>query len=373
MPETERSVESEYRHVVALSLIPGIGPRKTRDLLTAFGSARQVFQSAYSQLVRIPGIGKHLASEIRNFDRYGVVDRQFMVAHSQGARFIHFDSDEYPPNLRQIYDPPPFLWVNGSLSVNWDGCIAVVGTRRPSEYGKDATRNLVAGLCEAGCTIISGLAYGIDAIAHRAAVDHGATTMAVLGSGLDIIYPGSHHKLAADITKNGALISTFPFGTEPEPANFPQRNRIISGLTVATVVIEAFEQGGALLTAANALDQNREVMAVPGSIFSKQSTGTNRLIKDGAAKLVQSVDDILIELGLDTPNSIEQVTNPGPLPENLTGVERKIVTHLNRDPTHIDQICSRWGLPASTITTILLSLELKGCIRQLDGCYFVRV
>lgn len=372
MPDKQSDFDNEHLHLVALSLVQGIGPKKSRDLLETFGSATNVFRASYHNLLRTPGIGAHLAREVCSFERFDEAKTQFQRARELSVSFVHLGSDRYPQALKQIYDPPPFLWMAGGEAIDWSSCVAVVGTRRPSEYGKDATRKIVGNLCDAGCVIVSGLAYGIDAIAHRTAVDSNSATVAVLGSGLDIIYPRMHSRLASEILEHGAIISTFPFGTEPEPANFPQRNRLISGISLATVVVEAFEKGGALLTAANALDQNREVMAVPGSIFSGPSRGPNQLIKNSAAKLVQSADDILVELGIDPARKPKPQPQLRELPQGLSEVERDMAGLLGSNPVHVDEICTKLDLSPARASSLLLGLELKGCIRQLEGYYFVR-
>ena len=373
MPEPVQEPTVEQRNLVALSLIPGLGPRKIRMLMSSCGSASRVFEAPRSHLLRISGIGKHLADQIGGFRDFDTIDDQFQKAASMSAAFVSIADSTYPLLLRQIYDPPPFLWVVGRRDIEWQHCIAVVGTRRPSAYGKRATRSIVRQLCEQRCVIVSGLAYGIDAVAHRETIFQGAHTVAVLGSGLDVIYPGSHRELADDISNHGCIISTFPFGTQPDAPNFPQRNRLISGISRATLVTEAFNRGGALITASMALDQNREVFAVPGPIFSPSSAGTNWLIKEGTAKLIQNVDDILVEIGIDKITHRTDSANFRNLPDDLTTIEQRVVDILQEDRTHIDTICKAAKLDAAVTLSILLQLELKGVVRQDEGYLFARL
>ena len=282
-------------------------------------------------------------------------------------RTIH--DPHYPDLLRQIYDPPPFLWMRGRLAPEDAQAIAVVGTRKATDYGRRAAEQFSGELARRGFTVVSGLAYGIDAAAHRAALEAGGRTIAVLGSGVDRIYPSRNSGLVRQIIEHdqGAVISEFPLGTAPDASNFPRRNRIIAGLSKGTLVVEARATGGALITAYEALEQNREVFAVPASVFT-ESEGTNRLIQRGHAALVTSVDDLLGEL-----EGIEAVSPPAPEPPaDLNRVEQKLYDTLTTEPVHLDTLCAQTGLDAPSALVYLLNLEFRGLVRQLAGKQFFR-
>jgi DNA processing protein len=278
---------------------------------------------------------------------------------------------EFPALLKKIYDPPVVLFVKGEFQAHDETAIAVVGTRAPTEYGKLTAERLTAALVNRGMTIVSGLARGIDTIAHQTALKSGGRTVAVLGSGLDMIYPPENRRLAQEITPHGVIISEYFFGAKPDASNFPRRNRIISGLAPGTLVIEAGETSGALITASAALEQGREVFAVPGSILSPKSLGPNRLIQDGA-KLVTSVDDILAELPpqLDMFSKTPAVASPA---IHLTENEQKVLNLLSHEPVHIDQLARQTSMPASQLLAILLDLEFKYALKQLPGKFFIKL
>ena len=365
------SVE-ESRALIALSLIPGIGPGKIRLLIAAFGSAQAVFHASPKRLDGIPGIGPSTRRAVSTFDGQADVIQQLEWAERAAATLIPYWDQRFPALLERIYDPPVFLWVRGTLELAAQPTLAVVGTRKPSAYGERVTADFVEALTEHGFVIISGLAYGIDAKAHRAALDAGAQTIAVLGSGIDRIYPSKHSSLGRDIVKQGALVSEFPLQAKPDAVNFPRRNRIISGLSLGTLVVEAFEKGGALITARLAIEHNREVFAVPGSIYSSTSFGCHQLIQSGQAKLVYSAEDILEELGLLAAQNLHADTavDKG---QALTGIERKLYEVLTDIPMSIDSICVKTDLDVSSALVYLLSLEFKGLVFQLAGKQFYRV
>ena len=365
----ESALESEVEALVALSLVPGIGPSRIRALMARLGSARAVFSASERMLATVPGIGPATARAIRTFQAHARVREQLSLARRAGARILSHTNPQYPRLLRETFDPPAFLWVRGTLTELDARSVAVVGTRRPTDYGSRVTRALAGALARCGITVVSGLAYGIDVIAHRAALDAGGRTIAVLGSGVDRIYPGHHARLAAEIVRHGALVSEYPMGAAPDAPNFPRRNRVISGFTLGTLVVEAYETGGALITADLALEQNREVFAVPSAIDSDAGRGTNRLIRDGHAKLTTCVEDVLEELGLLAlgPSAEE----PGPR-EAIGAEEKRLLELLTDRPLHIDVICERSGLDAAGALVALLSLEFKGYVRQLAGKHFVR-
>lgn len=360
----------EQRALIALSLVPGVGTGRIRSLLSAFGSARDVLRAPPSTLARVPGIGAQTADRIAAFDDDPAVDRQMAEAERVEADMITLWDDRYPYLLRQIYDPPAFLWVCGHFPAA-DAparAIGIVGTRRPTAYGRRAAHDLAYILARLGFTIVSGLAYGIDATAHAAALEVGGRTVAVLGSGVDRIYPSRHRRMAREMLARGAVISEYPLGTKPEASNFPRRNRVVSGLCLGTLIIEAYEEGGALITARLALEQNREVFAIPGPIHSPSSAGTNRLIQRGEAKLVLNVEDMLEELGIAA--DAEATRLPAIDLSELVPEERMLCRILTSEPMHIDAICSAAGLDPATALVYLLNLEFKGIVRQLAGKQF---
>ena len=294
-----------------------------------------------------------LDAEIEKLERYKV-------------KVLACDDPSYPPRLKQIYDYPPVLYVRGNLLSRDEPCLAVVGTRRPTIYGRQVTEEIVTDLARSRITIVSGLARGIDSIAHRATLDAGGRTVAVFASGLDIVYPAENVKLAQAIMENGALLSEYPLGIRPKAENFPLRNRIMSGLSLGVLVVEAGERSGALITAHQAVEQNREVFAVPGSILSPSSKGTNRLIQEGA-KLVHDFVDILEELNLTMVTQQLEIKEFQPASET----ESVILKQLTSEPNHIDEICRRSGLTIPEVSSTLAMLELKGIAKQVGNMNYV--
>ena len=358
------------RALIALSFVHGVGWARIKALIDQFHSPAGVMAASRSELNAVTGIGDQTAAAIAEFDDYDTVDRQIERAARLDAQMVTLWDPRYPPRLSQLYDAPGYLWVRGHLPdpAEMDKSIAVVGTRRPSDYGRRVAHDFAHALAEQGFVIVSGLAYGVDAIAHRAALEAGGRTLAVLGSGVDRIYPGNHLQLANQMMRDGCLISEFPLGAAPDAPNFPRRNRIVSGVARGTLVIEAYEDGGALITARLALEQNREVFAIPGNIHSKSSIGVNRLIRDSQAKLVTSVEDVLEELGFASDTDTDGIA-----PIELSGlepVERALCSVLSDSPTHIDRICDAAALDPSTALVSLLGLEFKGIVRQLAGKQF---
>lgn len=312
-----------------------------------------------------PGTARHIVKSRPEIDP----DKELEGVTSAGVRVVTWHDADYPSRLGEIYDKPPVLYVKGELPSDRDRLVAVVGTRKPTAYGRQVAHQLSSELARAGVTIVSGLARGIDGIAHRAALEAGQRTVAVLGSGVDVIYPREHTSLAEQIVANGAIISEHPMGTRPNAQNFPRRNRIISGMTLGTVVVEAPEGSGALLTASHAIEQDREVFAVPGNIFSPSSQGTNRLIRDSSAKLVSSVEDILEELNLSTVT--HQLELAAFFPEDEA--EAAVLKFVSFDPVHIDEITRNSALAASTVSSALTMMELKGLVKQVGGMNYMRL
>ncbi|MEO1629318.1 MAG: DNA-processing protein DprA, partial [Bacteroidota bacterium] len=321
---------------------------------------------------------------IAAFDGHAAIDSQLQQGARLGADLVTCADDAYPARLRELYDPPPFLWLRGTLTEADTRAVAIVGTRKASAYGLRVAEHFAAGLAERGYTIVSGLAYGIDIAAHRAALDAGGRTLAILGSGVDRIYPQRHTATVRRIIESGqgAVVSEFPLGTKPDAPNFPRRNRIIAGLSLGVLVAEARAKGGALLTAYAALEQNREVFAAPAPLFSGNGDGGNSLIQLGHAKLVTSVGDLLAEIegqqdlfgarSRGSGQALASEAKPAPPPESLNRVEQQLYDALTPEPMHLDTLCERAGVDVSNALVYLLSLELNGHIGQLAGRQFYR-
>jgi len=365
---TLRQTMDARKYWLGFNAVRGIGPLRLRALQAAFDSLESAWHASESELAAAGldrrAIGNLLAAR-QHFD----LDRMLEAVYRAGASVITLDDADYPPLLRELPDAPPVLFVKGTLLDADRWAVAFVGTRRATAYGREVTRQLVASLAGAGITIVSGLALGIDAAAHKAALDAGGRTIAVLGCGIDRVYPPEHRKLAADIVNNGALITEFPLGTEPEGKNFPVRNRLISGLSLGVVVVEAPLNSGALLTADFAAEQGRDVFAVPGNVTSPASAGTNRLIQNGA-KLVVSADDILDELNLtrttvETQTQVRQIAPDSPL-------EAALAALLEDEPLHIDDLVERSGLPITAVSSTLALMELKGMVQRQEGMTYAR-
>jgi DNA processing protein len=273
----------------------------------------------------------------------------------------------YPPRLKEIFNAPPLLYVKGEITRQDDQSVGVVGTRGPTVYGKELAARIVPELVRSGLTIVSGLARGIDSIAHRAALDAGGRTIAVLGCGIDVIYPAENRTLYGLIRDSGAVVTEYPLGTKPDAFNFPARNRIISGLTLGTIVVEAQYTSGALITADYALEQNREVFAFPGRATDRGSAGCNRLIRDGRAKLVTATEDIVAELDLTV--AVQQLEIKLALPAN--DEESRLLALLSHEPVHIDDLSRQSALPTPTVASTMMMLELKGTVRQIGSMSYV--
>ena len=357
----------ELKYWVGFSKMPGIGRVKTSQLLEHFTTMEHAWKASAGELKRA-GLDSKTVDNIVNFRPRIAPDEEMDSLKRYKVKVLTCDSTAYPQRLKEIYDYPPVLYVRGTLLPEDECCLAVVGTRRATVYGRQVTEELVTDLARNGITIVSGLAKGIDSIAHRAALEAGARTIAVFGCGLDIVYPAENAKLAREIMEHGALISEYPLGTKPKADNFPRRNRIMSGLSLGVLVIEAGESSGALITANQALEQNREVFAVPGSILSPASRGTNHLIQEGA-KLVRNYVDILEELNLAM--MAQQLEMKELLPVDET--ESLLLKQLSREPTHIDDICRHSGLATALVSSALTMMELKGMVKQVGGMNYVLV
>jgi DNA processing protein len=357
--------DNELKYWISFSKMPGIGRVKIGQLLDYFTSLEHAWKAPAGSLKKA-GIDSKTAENIIDLKSRISPDEEIVRLRHYKIKAVTCDSPAYPSRLREIYDYPPVLYIRGDLLSEDECCLAVVGTRRATVYGRQVTEEIVADLARNGVTIVSGLARGVDSIAHRTALESGARTMAVFACGLDIVYPAENAKLAREIMEHGALISEYPIGTKPKADNFPRRNRIMSGLSLGVLVIEAGESSGALITANQALDQNREVFAVPGSIMSPASRGTNRLIQEGA-KLVTNYIDILEELNLTIMS--QQLEMKELLPVDET--ESLLLMQLSREPIHIDDICRRSGLAAALVGSTLTMMELKGLVKQVGAMNYV--
>lgn len=363
---------SELKSWLALLTVHTVGPIRYISLVKHFGSPEKVLSASKRELEELPDIGQIIASNLKDKVLWDKVEEQAKLMEKHQVQVVTFKDEEYPENLKSIYDPPPFLFVKGEIRKEDLNAVAIVGCRSASVYGKRITERIGRELAKNGITIVSGLARGIDSIAHLSALKENGRTLAVFGSGLDIIYPPENKKLAEEIVSNGAILSEFFLGTKPEAPNFPRRNRLISGLSLGVVIVEAGTKSGALVTASCALEQNREVFAIPGNLGSKNSEGTNALIKQGA-KLVTAVEDILEELKITTKgkrlNSSAQTEVDI---SHLSEMERNIFKLISDEPYHIDKIATQASVNVPQALSALLSLELKGLVKQLSGKMFVR-
>jgi len=363
----------DKEQLINLSAIPGVGATRTRALVAHFKSTEDIFKASIKQLTAVDGVEIKTAKSIKDFSDFEYGAGQINKTKQDGVEIVDFWDERYPENLKRIYDPPAFLFVKGMLGKQDKYAIAMVGTRLPSSYGKVVAEKIAKELAQKGLVIISGLARGIDTISHWAAVQSGGRTIAVMGSGLDHIYPGENKKLTEKIIEQGALISEFPMGTEPDAVNFPRRNRIISGLALGTIVVEAGLKSGALLTANYALEQNREIFAVPGNINSPKSMGTNQIIKDGA-KLITDATDVIVELEPQLKHFLKQdEAKSKELPEDLSELEKLLLNNLSNEPIHIDKLANVIGKSTAETLSALLPLEFKDLVKQLPGKLFVRV
>jgi len=350
---------------VGFNLVRGIGAVRLRALLDYFGDL-QIAWGAPADALReagLPARSLETLLKVRN-----QVDLELIWARvqSSGIQVLTWDDLEYPPLLKEIDQPPPVLYMRGHFSTEMRWAVAIVGTRRVTAYGRQAAEELAAFLASNGITVVSGLARGIDAIAHQASLRAGGSTLAVLGCGVDRVYPPEHSRLAAQITEQGALISDYAPGTPPDAANFPPRNRIISGLSLATIIIEAGETSGALITATFAAEQGRDVYALPGSIYAPQSKGTNRLISQGARPLLR-VEDVLDSLNIN--QVVEYQAAQRSLPADAT--EYSLLMLMSAEPIHIDDLVSQSGISIERVSAALAMMELKGIARQVGGMNYV--
>jgi len=357
----------DKRYWVGFNLVRGIGAVRLQALIAHFGDAASAWRAEPNEL-RAAGLGAKVTErllEVRN----GVdLDKLWDRILAQGITILTWIDEKYPARLKEIEQPPPVLYVRGELLPEDDFAVAIVGTRRVTPYGRQITDDLATFLGANGVTVVSGLARGVDGLAHDAALKAGGRTIAVLGSGVDRIYPTENRALAEQVILHGALISDYPVGTAPESSNFPPRNRIISGLSLAVIVVEAGESSGALITAEFAAEQGREVFAVPGNILAPQSKGTNRLIQNGALSLL-TPQDLMQALNLTHITAQKSARKMLPADD----VEAKLMMTLGSEPLHVDEIRNQTGLPVEKVSAALVMMELKGMVRQVGGMHYVAI
>jgi DNA processing protein len=359
-------LNTDIKYWVGFNNIPGIGRVRLGQLESYFGSLELAWKASPGEIKRA-GLDSVALRAIGQWRDKISPDAEMEKLERYKVKVLTCNDKDYPKRLKEIYDYPPVLYVKGLLLPEDDWCLAVVGTRRATVYGKQVTEEIVSDLARSKITIVSGLAKGIDTIAHRSALEVGGRTVAVFASGLDITYPAENERLARDIMEHGAILSEYPLGAKPRAENFPRRNRILSGLSLGVLVTEADEDSGALITARDALEQDREVFAIPGSILSPASRGTNRAIQMGEAKLVRAYTDILEELNLTTV--ARQIEMSEILPESET--ETLLINQLGAEPSHIDEVCRKSGLPTATVSSTLAMMELKGLVKQVGTMNYV--
>lgn len=356
---------------LAMYMIEGLGNIALKNLLDRFGSPERISQASMSELMEVDGVRKEVARAILEKRYYGDPSMELKKLERCGARIITYSDPTYPSELREIYDPPMLLFVKGRDIPSNLSFVSLVGSRSATHYGLKAAEKIGQGLARRGLGVVSGMARGIDSAAHWGCLTGKGFTIAVLGTGIDIIYPASNTKLFRQISDKGAVISEFPLGTAPVPANFPIRNRIISGLSKGVVVVEATKNSGSLITASLALEQGRDVFAVPGSIDSFKSTGCHFLIKQGA-RLIETSDDVLEDLGLNYPYTPKTDTfKEKPLPL-MDETEKAIYEIIGDYPIHIDNISRKGNMESGLVSSTLMRMELKGIVKQLPGKMFVR-
>jgi len=381
--------DQELQDAVALNLVRGLGPRLQMLVLERFGTATAALNSPVEHWEQIPGVGAKIVRELRERNHRDMARREINDCQAEDIRLVARDDSRYPSGLREIADPPLVLYEQGQLLPTDSLAVAIVGSRNCTMYGRRMAEKIAAGLARAGITIVSGLARGIDGFAHRAALQAGGRTIAVCASGLRTVYPPEHANLASEIAAQGALLSESPLDRKPRPGLFPQRNRIVSGISLGVVVIEASTTSGTLHTARHAMEQGREVCALPGPIDSRESDGCHALIRDGV-KLVRGVDDILEELGpLSAPVVTSQPASAKPKNQDAAAVvdrevraprelvlsdqQKNVLNLLHDEPVHIDRVIEASGLEPSRVLSTLTILEMKRLVKRLPGNFLSRL
>jgi len=360
---------TDLKYWIALNMLSDIGPVLARRLLTAFGSPENIFQASLRKLKTIEDIGDERAKRIIEFDQWEAVQKEIDGIMKNNVKLITLNDSSYPEGLRHLHDAPLILYIKGNIKETDRYAVAMVGSRTPTHYGIHVAEKMSYALASYGLTIVSGMARGIDSASHRGALKAKGRTVAVLGSGIDVPYPPENRGLMDAIASSGAVISEFPLGTQPERGNFPRRNRIISALSAGVIVIEATEDSGSLITVAHALEQGKEVFAVPGNVTSKKSKGTNDLIKKGA-KLVEDAEDVIEELKPQIKGVLKKRDVSEKFLSLLNEEEKRLYSCLDTEPKHIDIIIRESGVPINRALSILLNLELKGIVNQTEGKRF---
>ena len=358
----------DLKYWVSFASIPRVGRARTKLLERHFGRLAEAWQGGAGDLKAAGLDTATITAIVTERPRISPDEEIERLAHV-GVQALNWHDPAYPPKLKEIDDLPPVLYVRGRLTAADEWAVAVVGTRRASVYGRQAAEEFASGLAHNRVTVVSGLARGIDSVAHRAALQAGGRTIAVLACGLDLVYPPEHLRLAQELMESGALVSDYPLGTQPRSEHFPRRNRIMSGMSLGVLMVEGSVTSGARITARQALEQNREVFAVPGSIYSPGCRGTNKLVQDGEAKLVTGVQDILVELNLTMATYQMEMKELVP----VDAAEAALLKHLSAQPTHIDEVRRSCGLPIAAVSSALAMLELKGQVRQVGRMNYVRV
>jgi len=367
-------VEDQALYLVALSMIKGLGPVSIKNLIAYCGSPEAVLTAPKTKLMRAPGVGDHVAELVKQADTAKLAAEEVKLCEKNGVEIVSYMSPAYPHLLTYIYNAPLILFKKGNINLNAQPNIAIVGTRKPTEQGRIIAEEFATYFAEKGINVVSGLAYGIDLMAHKGALAAKAKTTAVLGHGLDQIYPRYHADCAYAMLECGGLLTEYVIGTKPDPAHFPARNRIVAGMCKAVIVIEAAHRGGALITAQMAFEQNREVYAIPGRLSDTRSTGCNQLIRDQIAKLVTHPQEVLDDLEIQwddklSTSSAEQTTLDFS-PIHLSSEETKVMNLLNRQDAVIDHISTQTGIPMRQLSPLLLTMEFKGLIIQAPGKKF---
>lgn len=367
-----KGVMNNLKYWLWLSSISDIGPVNAKRLIEHFKSPELVWKASEKQLKMVDGIRENIVRAILSNKDEKFLNKELYKIKKYNVNAITLSDDTYPYNLKNIYSPPILFFAKGNIKPEDINAIAIVGSRNATAYGLKVAYDLARQLSQIGITVVSGMARGVDTAAHKGAIDGGGRTIAVLGCGLDVIYPPENKNLMNKITENGAVVSEYLLNTPPDAKHFPARNRIISGLCLGVVVIEANIRSGSLITADFALEQNREVFAIPGQIFSKSSQGTNNLIKQGA-KIVTKVEDILEELNIEIIESLNINIEETNVHNNLSDEENIIYSKISNLPIHLESIMKYTGFTIGKINTIITMLELKGLITQLPGKQFVRI
>lgn len=356
----------DYAPWLALARVKGLGAVGIKKLAARFADPAKIFSASPGELAEVDGLHSEAIDRLVNFSDWADVEDEIQRIGAAGVTIVPLSDPRYPARLRMIADPPPLLYIKGQLLPVDDKAVAIVGSRSASDYGRRVARDLARGLSSLGFTVVSGMARGIDGVAHESALGAGGRTIAVLGSGVDRAYPSEHDRLYQRIIENGAVISELPIGTRPAAFNFPARNRLISGLSLGVVVVEATEKSGSLITAALAVEQGREVFAVPGEVGSSRSRGAHRLIRQGA-KLVENVNDIIEEIAPQLVSRAVGAPAFAELPQQASQEARRILSMLQERSLHIDEVIEGSGLPPSKVSEVLLDLELQGFLQQLPG------